>query len=341
MGSEYSAIVSISVLFVFTIIFALPEDTNAVNNSTWEFGKEMPTNRTEITTDVVNDKIFVIGGADYRNGGQLNLVEIYDPQNNNWTKGNPLPYSLDHAPSVVFKNKIYVIGGFQEDKITTDKVLIYDSVTNQWTEGNPLPEPRAASVAEVVNGTIYIISGLNLDHDPVRTNFAYNIENDTWMTKAPMPEHNGPKHHAASATVDGKIYVIGGRLFGNGVPNEINDALTNLDDNMQYDPKTDKWTEMDPMPIRRSGFSAESLDGKIYVFGGQMADGASKNIERYDPITNQWSIEPDMQADRSGLAVAAYNDKIYVFGGQHEGLQAMNINEVLTPGNSSHQNKIP
>jgi len=89
---------------------------------------------------------------------------------------------------------------------------------------------------------------------------------------------------------------------------------------------------MDSMPIRRSGFSAESLDGKIYVFGGQMADESNKNVEGYNPITNQWSIEQDMQADRSGLAVAAYKDKIYVFGGQHQGLQALNINEIFTPG---------
>jgi N-acetylneuraminic acid mutarotase len=152
-----------------------------------------------------------------------------------------------------------------------------------------------------------------------------------------MPGKNAPKHHAASAVVDGKIYVIGGRLFGNGVANEINDALTNLDDNMEYDPKTDKWTPMDPMPIRRSGFAADSLDGKIYVFGGQMADGSSRDVERYDPITNKWSIEPNMQADRSGLAVAAYKDRIFVFGGQHEGLQALSINEILIPTSSDEE----
>lgn len=335
MGSQHRLIISIFILFGIVTIFAFPENANGINNSKWELGKEMPTNRTEITADVVNNKIFVIGGADYRNGGQTNLVEVYDPLANQWTEGIPLPYSLDHAPSIVYDNKIYVMGGFLEDKHTTDKMLIFDPSKNQWTEGKSLPEPRAASVAEVVNGTIYVISGLNLNHDPVSTNFAYNIENDTWTIKSPMPKHNGPKHHAASAMVDGKIYVLGGRLFGNGVPNEINDGLTNLDDNMQYDPKTDKWTQMDPMPIRRSGFSAEALDGKIYVFGGQMADGSNKNIERYDPVTNQWTYEPDMKADRSGLAVAAFKGKIYVFGGQHNGLQALNINEILTPGNNT------
>jgi N-acetylneuraminic acid mutarotase len=331
MSSEIKLIISLLIMMAFSVSLSVPVDVKGVENSTWEIGEEMLTNRTEITAAVLDDKIYVIGGADYRADGAVDTVEIYDPNINSWTTGPSLPFTVDHAPSVVYNGKIYVIGGFLENKITTDKVLIYDPITNEWSEGTPLPEPRAAHVAEVVNGTIYAISGLDLDHNPTNTNFAYSIENDTWVTKSPMPEPNSPKHHAVSAEVDGKIYVLGGRLFGNGVPNEINDALTNLDDNMQYDPKTDKWTSMDPMPIRRSGFAADSLDGKIFVVGGQMADGANKNIERYDPVTNQWTIEPDMQVDRSGLAVASYKDKLYVFGGQHKGLQSLSVNEILTP----------
>ena len=335
MDSEIRLFFSLLVIIIFTGFFAIPVDVKGIENSTWTLGEEMLTNRTEITAAVLDDKIYVIGGADYKADGAVNTVEIYDPNTDQWTNGAPLPYDLDHAPSVVYDGKIYVVGGFLQGKITTDKMLIYDPTTNQWAEGTPLPEPRCCHIAEVINGTIYTISGLDFDHNPTATNFAYNIENDTWVTKSSLPAQNGPIHHAASAVVDNKIYVLGGRLFGNGVPNEINDALTNLDNNMRYDPKTDKWSSMDPMPIRRSGFAADSLDGKIYVFGGQMADGSSKNIERYDPVTNQWTIKPDMQADRSGLAVVAYKDKLYVFGGQHQGLQALNINEILSPVNNT------
>ena len=91
------------------------------------------------------------------------------------------------------------------------------------------------------------------------------------------------------------------------------------------------WTLVESMPIRRSGFTAESLDEKIYVFGGQVAQGSIKNAESYDPITDKWTIEPDMEVNRSGLSAAACNDKIYVFGGQHEGLQALSVNEILNP----------
>ena len=64
-----------------------------------------------------------------------------------------------------------------------------------------------------------------------------------------------------------------------------------------------------------------------------------KNIERYDPETNQWTTEPDMQVDRSGLAVAAYKDKLYLFGGQHKGLQALSVNEILTPSKDNQMNR--
>jgi N-acetylneuraminic acid mutarotase len=322
------------VLAVFSLstYFFLSLDVLGFENAKWNLGEDMHTNRTEITGAVLGDEIFVIGGADYREDGAVDTVEIYDPVLNEWTLGPSLPYELDHAPSVAYDGKIYVMGGFLEGKKTTDKMLIYDPEANEWNEGTPLTSPRAAAVAEVVNGSIYLISGLDIDHNPIAINEVYHVGNDTWASKASLPGEHAPKHHAASAEVNGKIYVIGGRLFGNGVPNPINDALTNLDDNWMYDPEKDEWTQMQSMPIRRSGFTAEALDGKIYVFGGQAAEGSIINAESYDPVENRWAIEPDMKIDRSGLSAVAYNNKIYVFGGQHEGLQALGANEMFSPG---------
>ncbi len=321
----------ILILFTSTALILYSLEIKGVEGSVWKVGESMPTNRSEIAAEVVKGKIYVMGGGDYSKDGILDLLEIYDPITNEWTQGTPLPYGIDHAPSVKYEDKIYLIGGFLRDKITTDKVQIYDPITNEWTQGTALPVPRAASVAEIVNGTIYVISGLDIDHHPVTTNLAYNIENDTWMTKAQMPTMNGPKHHAASAVVDGKIYVIGGRLFGNGVPNQINDALTNLDDNWMYNPQKNNWTLLSSMPIGRSGFAAESLDGQIYVFGGQVARGPMANVESYDPIINKWTVEPKMKFARDGLTAVTFNDRIYVLGGQHEELKALGANEILDP----------
>lgn len=314
-------------IFIFAFVWAI--DAEGVDGSIWEKGEEMPIHRTEIAADLLDNKIYVIGGADYQKDGVIDTVEVYDPEKNEWTAAAPLPIPIDHTSAVAYDGKLYLVGGFLEDKVSTDKLFIYDPNEDTWTEGSPLPSPRGALTAEVINGTIYAVGGVNKDHQPVNTNEAYDIKTNTWTTREPIP---GPKHHVASAVVDGELYVLGGRLFGNGEPSEINESLTNFDDNWRYDPEKNKWTSLEPMSIKRSGFTATSLNGQIYVFGGQGTEGSYNSVERYDPITNKWYGEPVMPTERSGSASVAYKDRIYVFGGQHNGLEALNVNEIFIPG---------
>jgi N-acetylneuraminic acid mutarotase len=83
------------------------------------------------------------------------------------------------------------------------------------------------------------------------------------------------RHHAASAVVDGKLYVVGRR---------IGEELNNVDLIEMYDPVTDTWTtELEPMPSKRSGIGAVSANGFIYVLGGEQTQSIFDNNERYDP----------------------------------------------------------
>lgn len=327
MSSVYILIlISCFILFIFT--FSNNETVNG-QELYWEFGEPMPINRTELTSEIIDGKIFVMGGADYLKDGIMDLVEIYDPETGVWSESTPLPVPIDHTTAVVYENKLYIVGGFLEDKTATDKVWMYDPETDVWTEEPPLPTARGALAAEVIDGNIYAIGGVGLDHKPVATNEMYSIENESWITKEPLIK---PRHHIASAVVDEKLYILGGRVFGNGEPSEINAALTNMDDNLRYDPKSNNWTKLDSMEMRRSGFVASVLDGQIYAIGGQTAKGGSDKVERYDPIVDKWFIAPNMHIVKSGQTSISYNDMIYVFGGQHYGLQSINVTEILKSG---------
>ncbi|HYF99966.1 MAG TPA: kelch repeat-containing protein [Candidatus Saccharimonadales bacterium] len=326
MSSEIRLSISLLVIIIFAAVLSLPMDVKGIGNSTWELRKEMPTNRTEIVSEKIGDKIYVMGGADYLKDGIMNVVEIYNPINDTWSESTPLPISIDHTAMVSYDDKLFLIGGFLEDKNPTDRLLIYDTENDTWSEGAPLTFPRGALAAEVINSTIYAVGGVNSTHDPVATNEAYNIVNNTWSVREPMSK---PKHHIASAVVDNAIYILGGRLLGNGEPSEINESLTNMDDNSRYDPKSDTWVELEPMQIRRSGFTASEVNDQIFVFGGQTPEGATDKVERYDPKTNLWYSLPDMEFNRSGATSIDHGNQIYVFGGQREGLHALNVNEVL------------
>src|SRR6266567_1324956 len=76
-----------------------------------------------------------------------------------------------------------------------------------------------------------------------------------WSEKARLPE---PRGELGVATVNGKIYVLGGSALGV-------DAQTL---NEEYDPATDKWRQRAPIPRGVSHAGAVGMDGKIFVVGG-------------------------------------------------------------------------
>lgn len=325
-------------LIAFHTAFAatgFPSSDNSKSSNAWTSGEKMPTARTELMADAIDNKIYVIGGVDYGKGYQLNVVEAYDTKTGIWNTTKPMPQAIDHSVAVAFSGKIYVVGGFLEGKVPTDKLFIYDPAKNEWMEGRSLPSSRGAVTAQFINGTLYVIGGLNSSQIPVNTNEAYDPKTNTWTTKKPMPT---PRHHLSSAVVDGKLFAIGGRILGDGVPSEdMKESLTNFNRNEMYDPKTDEWVVKQPMLEKRSGFGATSSNGKIYVFGGEGVKKWLDSVEKYDPATDKWTYDQSMPSERIGLEAVTVDNKIYVIGGQikipDQGLVALDLNEIF---NSAH-----
>lgn len=132
-----------------------------------------------------------------------------------------------------------------------------------------------------------------------------------------------PRNHLAAAALGDKLYAFGGR----------DEHTMLLDDAEMYDPATDTWSEIAPLPTGRSGIGAAVSNGRIVVFGGEVAGSNGHtfdNAEAYDPTSSTWTKLAPMPTARHGLGVAAVGDDIYVVsGGPHPGLTVSNVNEVL------------
>ncbi len=100
-----------SMLYLFLLIPSLIFNvTYATTESYWSNGAPMPTARSEITSAVLDNKIYVIGG--FENGhNTTSVVEVYDPITNKWTTAAPLPQPLDHPAAAAFDGKLYIVGG--------------------------------------------------------------------------------------------------------------------------------------------------------------------------------------------------------------------------------------
>ena len=337
-------ILSFTVLILILYCGFMMRGTSSVGNGdspTWTIGAKMPTPRTELLADTVGEKIYVMGGVDYSKNSQLGKLEIYDTTKNQWAaNAKPMPVPIDHGAAVAYNDKIYVAGGYLRGKVPSDKLFIYDTTKDEWTEGKPLLSPRGALGAQFVNGILYVVGGTNASMVPVRTVEAYDPKTNTWTSKAPMPTE---RHHLELAEVDGKLYALGGRILGDGVASEDMDIdLTNFNRNEMYDPDTNTWTVKEPMLSKRSGFASASVDGKIYIFGGEAIGEILGTVEQYDPVTDKWTKESPMPTKRVGPEAVAVGDKIYIIGGQiynPSGIIALDTNEIFNP-NSDNKSKI-
>ena len=63
----------------------------------------------------------------------------------------------------------------------------------------------------------------------------------------------------------------------------------NLNTVERYDPISNTWSFVSPMPTTRGALSATTLGGYIYVIGGDNGNLYISANERYDPQTDSWS----------------------------------------------------
>ena len=321
-------ILSTTLLFslMFCILFSSPfgllDIIYTESIKSWTIGSPMPTPRTEVAGTSIGNNIYVIGGLD-SSGRVLNTVEVYNIDNSSWKSVAPLPQPLHHTAASSFNNKIYVVGGYSTsiaNWVPSDKLFIYDPPLDKWVEGKYMPTARGAMTANFVDGIMFVIGGYG-SSKILDINEAYNpLTNDWEFNKTLMPT---PRHHAASTVVDDKLFIIGGRIVGLY-------PIVNSNLNERYDPKEDKWRTLESMPFKRSGISSASINGSIYVFGGEDVIKTFNNNEKYDVKSNKWiSLEP-LPTARHGLAAVSINDTIFVIGGgPKSGLSVTNVNEIF------------
>ena len=259
------------------------------------------------------------------------LVYEYDPSSNHWTKKKPMALPSHHVAFTEYHGKIYAFGGFVYPTsgpaawVPINNAWEYDPAADTWKALAPMPSKRGSPVAAVVGDKIYVIGGVNILPGATETSLGFNTPQasvgtveeydpatNTWRERSPMPT---PRNHTTAAAVNGKIYVIGGRVGAAfiGLASDISVVE-------EYDPATDKWSApRSRMPTARSAIASGAINGRIYVAGGEFQDphmmATFRAVEAYDPASDSWSIMPSMPVSRHGLAAGVIGNRLILVGG--------------------------
>ena len=181
---------------------------NPTSNA-WTTKANMPGVRAQLTSSVVNNMIYVIGGNDYSGSDIYNKNECYNPTSNAWTTKANMPTNRIGLASSVVNNKIYVMGGYVYDDKHIDANECYNPTSNTWTTMTKLPIAIDGLTSSSVGGKIYIIGGCHDDgvNNLLNLNKCYNPTSNTWTTKCGSPTI---RVSHTSSVVNDNIYTIGG-----------------------------------------------------------------------------------------------------------------------------------
>jgi len=182
-----------------------------------------------------------------------------------------------------------------------------------WVELAPSPLARQEVVSTRIGRYIYIAAGFDNRNVVSRALERYDIVRNRWRMLHPIPL---ALHHSAAVNYEGNMYVVGGYAADStGFSRSDGLALAIL---LKYDPRSDRWSEQPPPPIKRGAFAAGVIGHRLYVAGGfNLSSGELRRLEIYDFRTRRWSRGPDMPGPaREHVSGTVSGGKFYVLGGR-------------------------
>ena len=233
----------------------------------WSEGAPLPIDRGADHCNLasVGGKLYFVGGIRLGRGFLTNRTIEYDPATNAWTERAKMTVPRGGSGVAVIGSKIYVAGGEGAQRSGT-ALEVYDADRNRWDNLAELPGRRTHLTAQAVGGKVYAIGGRV---DRINTVQADTLEYDpttnVWTRKARMPT---ARAGIASGVVHDRIIVFGGE----GPSGRPEGTYSQVE---EYNPATDTWRTLGPMPSPRHGFYGAVADQRVFLPGGGPRAGAT------------------------------------------------------------------
>ena len=236
----------------------------------WALGPALPVPLHHTMAAAVDGRLYLIGGeaGNPSRGESVFQDQVYmlDEDAGEWVPRAAMPTARSGGGAAVVDGKIYVAGGRPP---RGHDFAVYDPAADSWEVLPDVPTQRNHLGVAAIDGRVYVAGGRfggGVGSEMTNALEIYDPGSNTWTAGAPLL---APRAGVASVAANGCLYVIGG---------EGNDADPRglFDLNEVYDPGTDTWSSLAPMPLATHGLTgAAFLDGWIHVPGGATRRGVS------------------------------------------------------------------
>jgi N-acetylneuraminic acid mutarotase len=265
-------------------------------NREWRAARNAPAKVQYAASAEVGGRIWLFGGIGADEQATADTA-AYDRAINTWVAQLPLPQPVHHATAVTYRGEPVVIGGFLE---SGESDRAYALRGDEWVPLPPLNHARAAAAAAVVGNRIIVVGGQAGGKLVPQTEI---FDGQGWTEAAPIPT---PREHLGAASDGTYLYAVGGRARS---------AAKNTPAFERYDPESNRWTQLDPMPKVVGAVGAAFLANRVIALGGEGTNTVSDAAQAYDLERQAWSQLPPLPQPRHGASVVALRGSLYSIGG--------------------------
>ena len=220
-------------------------------------------------------------------GGELDIVEAYDPATDTWETKTPMPVARRATTCGVIDDKIYVAGGSPTSwwGSNTNKLEVYDPATDTWdVTKEDMPKSLFGPKGAVLGDKFYLVGGL---HSGTWTGQKwvqiYDPATNSWELGPNLI--NGRFAHSVEVVGD-KLYVIGGTDVSGG------GSLDIIEEVEVYDPTEDtSWSKVDITPVLFKVHASSVYKDIIYSFSGGRMGGTNMT-----PVSDVYSYTPPAES---------------------------------------------
>jgi N-acetylneuraminic acid mutarotase len=232
-------------------------DAYDIARDTWTQVASMPAARADVNGGtVINNKLYVSGGIN-RAGVQTRSLFVYDPATNQWTQKADVPRASCGGDQGEIGGRLYVYTGCWARENMGAVFFRYNPSTNIWVKRPAPPVDHASGAGAAIGGRFYVNGGFapscgGTCGGNTHTVDVYDAASNTWMMTRP----GRGSHHTTAATLNGRLYIIGGE-------SETFDWTVEA-----YDPTNNTWQVKAPLPRGSLLGMAATENRKIYYLEG-------------------------------------------------------------------------
>ena len=228
-------------------------------------------------------------------GGKKSLC--YFPQHNSWYRLADMIFEHQYHAIIQYKGKVYAVGGKPErpGQCVTE---YYMPTINSW--GAVQREIQAGSFSSfvILKGHLYVVTSYHAI-------YTYDPQKNSWVSlEGPTSE----RFNTCGVTDGRHLYIAGGRAV-------VNDEFRVLATAERFDPSENKWEKVAAMNESRFNAFGASMNGKVYVAGGQQFFGVCSFCEVYNPPANEWQRISSLKVPRQSASMVCFKGTLYVLGG--------------------------